>query len=59
MDQSADVLSDGGYPVSHNLQEMTAILTTTLETVELTDDAQGKKKFILRMSMAHSICTCI
>lgn len=48
-----------GYPVSKNLQEMTAIFTNTLDSIEFTDDPQGKKKFILRISMAHSICTCI
>ena len=51
--------SEGGYPASQNLLEMTSIFANTLEQTELTDDAQGKKKFALRISMAHSICTCI
>ena len=50
---------DAGYPVSKNLQEMTSIFVNTLESIEFTDDAQGKKKFTLRISMAHSICKCI
>lgn len=54
-----EIVEPGGYPVSKSLSEMCSIFTNTLETVELTDDDQGKKKFILRMSMAHSICTCI
>ena len=51
--------SEGGYPASQNLLEMTSIFVNTLEQTELTDDAQGKKKFALRISMAHSICTSI
>ena len=49
----------GGYPLSKSLTEMCHIFTNTLENFELTDDPQGTKKRILRISMAHSICTCI
>ena len=48
-----------GFPVSKNLLEMTSIFSNTLESIDFTDDAQGKKKLVLRISMAHSICTCI
>jgi hypothetical protein len=57
--QEEAVVNNGGYPVSKNLLEMTAIFTQTLENIEFTDDPQGKKKFTMRISMAHSICTCI
>lgn len=45
--------------MSKNLLEMTSIFVNTLESIEFTDDAQGRKKFSLRISMAHSICKCI
>ena len=54
-----DLSEDCGQPLSKNLQEMTTIFANILEHIEFTDDAQGKKKFVLRISMAHSICTCI
>ena len=59
VDDGAEEEDASGYPVSKNLQEMTSIFVNTLESIEFTDDAQGKKKFIMRISMAHSICKCI
>ena len=35
------------------------MFVNTLEQIDFTDDAQGKKKFTVRISMAHSICKCI
>ena len=38
---------------------MAQILTEVLEEIEFVDDSQGKKKLILRISMAQTICVYI